>query len=338
MLVAALVVVVGAILGVAGFAYDQAHADWRPQLTRTATGWRVTQRWGDINDPALAGDHLVWQDGPDTILMDADSGKTRLIGAARDTQSVMPPVISSGATSWIEFTGNARQRTLLYLYDFASQRRRLLLTTTDNLDPQAVAASTVYWLRAQGAATAVVACDAATGRRRVLASGSDLGPFLMSDGALVAWSHQDAPDASFTLTVYDLTLRTTTDVDLPGQTPGAVFDTPVLARGTLAWLRRSGDGLATITTYDLDTLAQRQVATGRGLVGPGFDGATVVWAQPADGGSGDDVMGLRLAGGDPFRIARVTGSVQSVLVSGDRVAWWVRTASHSWIETARLPR
>ena len=77
--------------------------------------------------------------------------------------------------------------------------------------------------------------------------------------------------------------------------------------------------------------------SGRALVGPGFDGATVVWAQPASGGAGDDVMGMRVASGGVFRIAHVTADVQSVLVGGDRVAWWVRTASRSWIETTRLP-
>jgi len=338
LLVAALVVVAGAIVGVAGFAYDQGHTDWLPHLTRTSAGLRVTQPVGDINDPALSGDHLVWQDGPYTIVLDVSSGKARMIGAARDGQSVMPPIVSSDAASWQEFSGNARQRTLLYLYDFSSQRRRLVLSAMSELDPPALAGETLYWLRGQGSATAVVSYDVASGRRRVLATGSGLGPFLMADGSLVAWSHQEAPGAPFTLTVYDLTLGTTTDLDLPGQTPGAVFDTPILAGGALAWLRLSKEGLATITTYDLETLAERQIVSGRGLVGPGFDGATVVWAQPASTGTGDDVMGQRLAGGGAFRIAQVTAGVQSVLVSGDRVAWWVRTASHAWIETTRLPR
>ncbi|HUK77864.1 MAG TPA: hypothetical protein VL117_09735 [Thermoleophilia bacterium] len=337
MLVAALVVVVGALVGVAGFAYDQGHADWRPHLTRTSAGLRVTQPVGDINDPALAGDHLVWQDGSYTIVLDVSSGTSRLIGAARDGQSVVPPIVSLGAASWQESSGDASQRTLLYGYDFSSHRRRLLLSTAAFLDPPAIAGPTLYWLRGQGSATAVVACDIDSGRRRVLATGHGLGPFLMADGSLVAWSHQVASGAPFTLTVDDLTLGTTTDLELPAQTPGAVFDTPILADGTLAWWRWSKDGPATITTYDLKTLAERQIASGRSLVGPGFDGATVVWAQPAAAG-GDDVMGLRLASGGAFRIAHVAAGVQSVMVSGDRVAWWVRTASHAWIDITRLPR
>jgi hypothetical protein len=337
LLVAALVVVMGAIVGVAGFAYDQAHGTWHPHVSRTGTGWRVTQPDGDINDPALAGDHLVWQNGPNTIVLDLSSGKALLIGVAQDAQSVMPPVVSSAAAAWLELTGDARQQTLLYLYDFSSHRRRLLLSTAAGLDPPAMGPDAVYWLRGRSSATAVVACDIGSGRRSILATGSDLGPFLMTDGSLVAWSHQDAPGSSFTLTVRNLALGTTTDIDLPGQSPGAVFDTPILAGGTLAWLRLSQDGFATITTYDLNTLTEHEVVSGRALVGPGFDGTTVVWAQPASGGAGDDVMGLRLSGGAAFRIAHVTADVQSVLVSGDRVAWWVRTASRSWIETARLP-
>ena len=338
MLVAALVVVAGAILGVAGFAYDQGHASWHPRVARTSTGWRVTQPDGDINDPALAGDHLVWQNGPYSIVLDARSGKTKLIGAGSDAQSVLPPVVSQDAAAWLESAGGDRSRTLLYLYDFASDRRRVLPASASGLEQPALTPGTVYWLRGHGGATAVVACDIAGGRRSVLATGDGLGPFLLADGSLVAWSHQDAPGAAFTLSVHDLTLGTTTDLDLPGQTPGAVFDTPILAGGALAWLRLSKEGLATITTYDLETLAERQIVSGRGLVGPGFDGATVVWAQPASTGTGDDVMGQRLAGGGAFRIAQVTAGVQSVLVSGDRVAWWVRTASHAWIETTRLPR
>ncbi len=135
LLVAALVVVMGAIVGVAGFAYDQAHGTWHPHVSRTGTGWRVTQPDGDMNDPALAGDHLVWQNGPNTIVLDLSSGKAMLIGVAQDAQSVMPPVVSSAAAAWLELTGDARQQTLLYLYDFSSHRRRLLLSTAAGLDP-----------------------------------------------------------------------------------------------------------------------------------------------------------------------------------------------------------
>ena len=292
LLVAALVVVVGAIVGVAGFAYEQVHATWHPHVSRTAKGWRVRQPDGDIDDPALAGDHLVWQNGPNTIALDLSSGKGRLIGVAQDAQSVMPPVVSSAAASWLEFTGDARQQTLLYLYDFSSHRRRLLLSTAAGLDPPAVGPDAVYWLRGQGDATAVVSCDIGSGRRGILTTGSGLGPFLMADGSLVAWSHQDAPGSAFTLTVRNLAPARRPTSTCPGRVRARSSTRRSSPSGTLAWLRRSQDGFATITTYDLEhagrTRGRRAAApssgpgsTARPSCGPSrraLEPATTSWA------------------------------------------------------------
>jgi len=332
--------VVGAILGVAGFAFEQAHSDWRPLATRTVLGWRVSQPILGINEPVMAGDHLAWQSGPYTITMDLRSGRSRLIGNAGDAQSLTPPAVSPDATLWLQYTPGAQEKTLIYAYDFSSHRRQLLLETEAQLDMPVVAGDTVYWLRGQGSATAVVGCDIVSGRRRVLASGSGLGPFLLADGALVAWSHRGQPTAPLNLTVLDTGSGTTTDFALPGQTPGAIFVPPTLANGALVWMRVDRQSTAaTICTYDLRTLAARQIVTARALVAPGFDGATVVWAQPAqDGGTSEVVMGERLAGGAPFPIARVPDGVQSVMVSGERVAWWVGRGSSSWVGVSRLPR
>ena len=270
--------------------------------------------------------------------MDLGSGRTKLVGAARDAQSLTPPAVSPRAVLWLEYTGSTRQRTLVYAYDFSEHRRQRLLETSASLDTPAVAGATGYWLRGSGSATAVVACDIASDRKRVLATGSGLGPFLLADGSLVVWSHESQPAAPFALTVLDTAAGTTTDLALPGQTPGAIFDEPVLAGGTLVWLRiDKQQRAATISTYDLRTLAGRQIAAGTWLVAPGFDGATVVWAQPATGGGGYVVMGQRLAGGDTFRVAAWPPGC-SVMVSGDTVAWWMRTGSQSWIETARMPQ
>jgi hypothetical protein len=341
LLVAALVVVVGAILGVAGFAFEQTRADWRPHATRTALGWRVSQPYLGINEPALAGDHLALQAGPYTIVMDLGSGATKLVGAARDAQSVLPPVVSPRAAVWAEYSGGAGRKAQVYSYDFSSRRRQRLLETSAALqDTPAVVGSTAYWLSGMDATTTVVACDIAGGRQRVLASGSGLGPFpVLADGAFVVWSHQERALAPFAMTVFDTVGGTTSDLVLPGQSSGAVFDTPILAKGTLAWLRIDEQSdVATITTYDLHTLVAGQVASAKGLVGPGFDGTTVVWAQPAVGGAGMALMGLRLAGGGPFRIADLPDGVHSVMVSGSRVAWWAGTGSGSWVETSRLPQ
>ncbi|MGD0998629.1 MAG: hypothetical protein ABR941_09990 [Thermoleophilia bacterium] len=334
-------VVVGALLGVAGFAFEQAHADWRPHATRTALGWRVTQPYLGFNQPALAGDHLAWQAGPYTIVMDLSSGKTRLVGDALDAQLLAPPAVSPDAAVWVQYSGGARERTQIYAYDFSSRRRQCLLNEPTDLagTSPVVAGATAYWLSDQGGTTSVTACDIASGRRRLLARGAGYGPFLLAEGPLVAWSHQSQPSAPFTMTLLDAAGGTTDTLTLPGQSSGAIFDAPVLANDTIVWLRvDEQDTNDTISAYDLDTIAARQIASAGELVGPGFDGTTVVWAQPVTGGSGDVVMGLRLPGGAPFRIAAVPRDVQSVMVSGDTVAWCIGTGLHSWIQTARLPQ
>ena len=324
----------------AGFAFEQGHADWHPHAARTTAGWHVTQPHLGIDGPALAGDHLAWQAGPYTIVMDLGSGRTRLVGAAAAAQSVWPPQVAPRVAVWMDIAGGSDQTTVVYAYDFASRRRQRLLQTSADLTAASpvVAGTTAFWLSERNGTTSVVSCDTGSGRTRVLAAGSGLGPFLLADGSLVVWSRQSQPSAPFSLTVLDTFSDTTSELALPGQS-GALFDSPVLADGTLVWLRSAEQsGSDTIDAYDLRTLAARQVVGGERLVGPGFDGTTVVWAQPADDGPGDVVMGLRLSGGAAFRIAAVPADVSSVMVSGSRVAWCVGAGPRSWLATARLPR
>ena len=155
----------------------------------------MSQPYLGINEPALAGDHLAWQAGPYTIVMDLSSGKTKLVGAAarRPVAHAAGRVADAPCCGW-STPATPRQQTLVYAYDFSSRRRQRLLETERRLDMPALAGATAYWLRGQRrGATAVVACDIASGRRRVLATGNGLGPFLLADGSLVVWSHQDRP-------------------------------------------------------------------------------------------------------------------------------------------------
>jgi hypothetical protein len=173
-------------------------------------------------------------------------------------------------------------------------------------------------------------------RHRVLARGNDLGPFLFADGPFVAWSRQTRPSAPFTLVVFDTSTGTTVDLALPGQS-GATFDAPVLAKGTLVWQRIAGQS-DTINAYDFNDLVGRQIATGPLVGTPGFDGTTVVWAQRVAGRTGYTIMARRLAVGAAFQVARVAQPVQSVMVSGDTVAWWAGNGQRSWLQTASLSR
>jgi hypothetical protein len=331
-LAAALVVAAGAVLGVAGFAVEQTHANWHPHVARTATGWRITEPGAGIGDPALSGDRLAWQDGPYTVLMDLDTGRSRLVGDGLNAGSVASPAISHRGLAWEEAAGGSRRRSYVYAFDFATGRRLLLGQADTAPTTPAVSGAMAYW----PSAGHVIGCRMSGGKPRVIGAAAGSGQFLMAAGSLVAWSQQGSPGAPFQITLHDTVSGSTAQLRLPGETPGAVFDPPILAAGTLAWLRADrSDATTSITTYDMETLTEHEVVARRGLVGPGFDGFTVVWAQPS--GGGDAIMALTLGATTPVTIAHVAAGVQSVLVSGDAVAWWMRTASQSWIETTRLP-
>ncbi len=333
---AALIVVVGAVVGVAGFAWEQAHAGWRPHVVAMQGGWRVSQPSLGVEAPSLAGDHAAWSAGPYTVVMDLRSGKTRLIGDARDAQSLAPPDVSERAATWAEYASGPDDTNLVYAYDFSSGRRqRLLETHAPLIAAPVVAGDTVTWLSGTGSAATVVSCDPATGRRRVLARGSHLGPFLFADGPFVAWSRQARPEAPFALVVVDTSTNEVSDLTLPDQS-GASFDAPILADDTLVWQRSAGQS-STVNAYDLGTLVGHVVASGPLVGAPGFDGVTVAWAQREAGGAGFEIMSRRLSGGAVVRVARVAQNVQSVMVSGATVAWWAGSGQRSYLQTARLP-
>ncbi len=332
---AVLIVVVGAVVGVAGFAWEQAHAGWRPHVVATPAGRRVNQPNLGVDEPSLAGDHVAWSAGPYTIVMDLRSDKTRLVGDARDAQSLAPPDVSAHVAVWAEYSSGPDDTNLVYAYDFSSGRRqRLLETHAPLIAAPVVAGDTVVWLSGTGSAATVVSCDLTTGRRRVLAHGSHLGPFLFADGPFVAWSRQARPSAPFTLVVINTATSEVGNVTLPDQS-GASFDTPILADDTLVWQRSAGQR-STVDAYDLRTLVGQVVASGRLVGAPGFDGVTVAWAQRS--GAGYEIMSRPLSGGTTVRVARVAQNVQSVMVSGATVAWWAGSGQRSWLQTARLPR
>jgi hypothetical protein len=333
--VAALIVVTGAVIGVAGFAWEQAHADWRPHVVATSSGWRVRQPYLGVDEPSLTGDHAAWRAGPYTIVMDLRSGKTRLIGDARDAQSLAPPDVSGRVATWAEYASGPGDTNLVYAYDFATGRRqRLLETHTPLIAAPVVAGDTVIWLSGTGSAATVVSCDLTTGRRRVLAHGSHLGPFLFADGPFVAWSRQARPSAPFALVVVNTATDEVGNITLPDQS-GASFDAPILADDTLVWQRSAGQS-STVNAYDLRSLVGHVVASGPLVGAPDFDGITVAWAQRVAGGAGYEIMSRRLSGGATVRVAQVAQNVQSVMVSGDTIAWWAGSGQRSWLQTARL--
>ncbi len=117
-----------------------------------------------------------------------------------------------------------------------------------------------------------------------------------------------------------------------------------LAGRDLAWGQVNGSG-GRVAVVDVDSGKTRVVASAvPGLVGPAFDGATVVWAQAAVGSPTGGaavaavVMGRRLDGGAAFEVAAVEGGVTEVAVSGGTVAWLTTVGGAPRVETRELPR
>ena len=334
MLAAGLVIAVGALLGVAGFAVDQARATWRPVVTKTASGWRISQPHLGVDQPALAAGRLVWTAGAYTVMADLASGRSKLLGVAGSPHSVFPPRISSRFVVWQDVTGSTSQQSRVFSYDIQVGRRQHWPTGPLDSEP-VVCGTSAYWASPATSDTdAVVVCDLETGRRRVLAEVSHFVGWLTADNDFVVWARQPAPQAQFTLTLFELATGTARDLVLPGQSPGSHFGEPVLAGGVLVWLRMPASGSSTIESDDLRTAAATLVATGAGLTAPAFDGATVVWAQQ---NGTDTVVYGRRPSGDVLTIATVKAPVASVMVSGRTVAWWAGVGADSWVATTELP-
>jgi len=343
LLLAGLVLVAGAVLGVAGFAVEQARATWRPQITSTARGWRVTQPYLGVNEPVLADGRLAWQAGPYTVMADPATGRSKLLGAAAGAPQVWPPSISADVVAWEEASGGERQQTWVFSYDIGAGRRRRRLVAPLAAGP-VVAGRSCFWATAavvdgDSNGAVVIACDLATGARRSLAAVTHFAGYLAADGRFVVWTRQATPQSTFTLSVLDLSDGSRHDVALPGQTSGSIFSEPLLADGVLVWSRTDPSGLGSIESLDMTSLQSERIAAGRGLVQPGFDGVTVAWAQTGDGGGDATVWARPLAGGQgPRLVAHVAAPVRSVLVSGRTVAWWAGAGRDTWVGGTELPR
>ena len=112
---------------------------------------------------------------------------------------------------------------------------------------------------------------------------------------------------------------------------GAKLTGLALSGRTLVWGRVSdASGSGVVAAVDVDGGAQQTVASGiSGLVGPSYDGRTIVWAErvgdaptaidSAHPYGGFRVMGRHLADSRPFLVAEVADPVTEVAVSGDTV-------------------
>jgi len=343
LLVALLVPAIGAAFGAAAFAYEYAQQAWRPETTRTATGWRIVEPGGRApSAPSVAGDKLVWTWGPNTILMDLTNGKTRLLGAGTPPSQVMPATISESYALFSESELDGSQTA--YVYDVSSGKRQRLPAGLHVPDSGVLSGETVLSIVDRGV-TGIHAYDLATGAKSVVVDDGVAWAPILADGALVAW-HPRSSTTSWTgasvLLVKDTASGKLTTVPPP---PGDPNDsaTPTgwvaLRDGKLLGLGSApGQAGATVLVRDIETGATLNVGTAEPGTLPSMDSRTVAWIERDAGLFGATrIVSSRLDGSQPFEIAKVNGAVSAVSVDSGWVAWTTHGIAKSWIETARLP-
>jgi hypothetical protein len=340
LLFATLVLLAGAALGAGGFLLEQATANWRPQIVRTQTGWRITdKRLLGFGGLALSGERIAWQDGPSILLLDLRSGKVKLLGPGAEARATWQPAVSDRYAVWFESAQAGAASADAWTYDVATRRRRQVAAVNEVLSLPSVSGTTTVWCTTQDAKLQIVGVDLTNDKSFDVAA--EYGQPVI-DGALAAWARSTGGGAS-TFVLADVTQGRSWTV-VPSGMGGAAHLTGFdLSGRTLVWGQRDAQtGVGRIVAQNIDSGASSAVAeTATATTAPSIDAGTVVWAEQTPGAAvAYRVMGRRLGGGPAFQIARVAGRVQSALVSGDTVVWLVDNGHHSdsWIETVKVPR
>ena len=339
LLFAAVVLLAGAALGAGGFLLEQAAANWRPQIVRTQTGWRISEaRRLGFRGLALCDGRIAWQDGASILLLDLRSGKAKLLGPGATARATWQPALSELYVVWFEGDRAGASSAEAWTYDVATRRRRQIATVADVLSLPSVSGTRAVWCAAQQGKTRIVGVDLSSGKDFAVAA--EYGQPLI-DGSLVAWARSSGGNPS-SFVLADLTQGRSWTV-APGALGGAGALTGFDVSGrTLVWGQRNAQtGVGRIVTQNVDTGAASVVAEGAQMAtAPSIDGDTVVWAEQTPNAAAYRVMGRRLGGGGSFQIARVGGRVETALVSGGTVAWLVDNGERgaTWIETARITR
>lgn len=341
LLISGLILLAGAVLGAAGFVFEQSRATWRPQVRATDAGWRISTSHGlQLGGSALGGDVLAWEAGPFTLLTDLRSGKSRLLGAAATAGSASAPSMSDRFVVWLEAPASAAEVAVVWVYEISQGRRTRLDGDQGSSESPSVSGTTAVWEAVVGNSKAqIFGVDLVTGRRFSLGESGGASELIIS-GTLVAWATpRPGPSAAPVIAVVDLADgRRWSITPYPQRQEGGLLGIALAGR-TLVWARTTPAAQADqILVYDLDSAAVRVIAQAPDLVPPAAGGDLVVWAQSSDKG-GTQIIGLRLSHGEPFPIASVSGgSVLSVLVSGKTVAWQVAGSLlfDTYLQTARL--
>jgi hypothetical protein len=335
-LLAILVVALGAALGAAGFAAEQRLFVWKPNVTPLeGGGWRVTGSAGlRPQAPVLAADHLVWSQGGYTCLMDLDSGDVKVIGAAAHGTDLWPPALDSRSVAWTEADKQGAAPAHLWVYDIGRGRRVPYDVGAASEGP-ALTDRLVVWLDdSSGGRREVTALDRDTEKRSVIAKGQGIASPVMAGDGVVGWVGGLTPDSAPMVVVRDLQAGTDTAIMLASPGSGLTVGDIQMARRTVLWTQRSSTS-ARLLAYDLDTGRTTTVADGV-VEHPATDGEVAVWTQPGPA-SAPAVMMRRLAGGAASVAARPTAWPVGLAVGGSHLAWVVNDGTWTYLDVVKLP-
>ena len=338
LLIAALVPLAGAAVGLAAFRVEQVGAAWRPAVTRATAGWRVDGNPGEVfSNPALSGDYVAWDAGPFTLLADLRTGTVKLIGAARDAASNWPPAISDRFVTWVEATDAAGHGLTLYVYDLRTHRRTRVKDAGAVAWPPALSGTTAYWVRTgtaggqagttgnqagtTGSQQTLVGEDLATGRRFSVGPWAGVGDFVVS-GKLAAWVSETQSAAGIVV------------MDLAGgrrwQVPLEAFQAARCSRRSRCRRARSSGA----SPSSRRTRPRSWVSASRPAIASSSPAgrtsaprpSTAIWScgPPGTRPAGmTSIMGVRLSGGSPFVVPHARPRRRRP-VSGDTVPWVTR--------------
>jgi hypothetical protein len=317
---ALLVVVAGALLGVAGFAGEQRLAVWDPSVAATATGgWRIAGSSGlRPVDPVIADGRLVWNQGPNIVTLDLVSGETHVVGVAPRWMAAGPPAAAGSRVAWLEVPRihDRRRAGRVWVYDAARGRRWSLAAGAESTSP-ATDGELVAWLDG-GVVPTVRDVDTATGRQATIARAPGIVEPVLADDGFVGWLRTRADGRGPRVVLRDPAAGTTTTVPLGRQKKDSAVGDVQLRGGVLVWSVRS-ERETVVMTHDLRSGRSRVVARGD-VESPATDGDLVAWVA-ADERTGCVVRGLRLAGGAVADLARPATRPSSLAVGDGWIAW-----------------
>jgi hypothetical protein len=334
----------GAALGGAGYKYESSYLIKLPEATRTADGWRLAARSGqDLSGLGLDGSRLIWQDGASIEYMDTSDGDLILLGPGAGMSATWDPAVSDRYAVWFEAERQVSVAARLVVYDTVTGRRWTNGDVGSVRSYPALSGSLAVWCSAVTlGAPAILGSYVAGGEQLIPIADGNGAPVV--SGSLVVWAQSwngpfvasDVPGGSRWPVSTSMTGGKLTGLALSGR--------------TLVWGQGSdASGSGVVAAVDVDGGAQQTVASGiSGLVGPAYDGRTIVWAErvgdaptatdSAHPYGGFRVMGRRLGDSGPFLVAEVADPVTEVAVSGDTVAWIQTAADSSVIVLKGVPR